>query len=260
MASATTNFMVNSAASHARGRADQRPTPPLTTLEGKVFPLASGETNPPLKAEHCRPPMRGCGHQWNGLSRTGSLSTSPKHMVLQSTWKWEARANWTSTRKDNITSICTVTTKEVMHPTERCHVLILTKWESGHRGEGPSMNFRGFHGKDIWVEKVLSDFGSKMEPWSNQIQMEPLASCCSELTVWRTLWPAPRRSSTGSRKVLITVLAAGIASLVLFLSSVRVLFLLFCLDYILLRECPRLKVTLEKYAKEYSGNRATWII
>lgn len=60
--------------------------------------------------------------------------------------------------------------------------------------------------------------------------------------------------------MLITVLAAGIASLVLFLSSVRVLFLLFCLDYILLRECPRLKVTLEKYAKEYSGNRATWII
>lgn len=42
-------------------------------------------------------------------------------------------------------------------------------------GETPPFELQGFHGKDICVKKVLEDFGSKTEPWSHQIWMEPIA-------------------------------------------------------------------------------------
>lgn len=156
---------------------------------------------------------------------------TPKHLNTGS----EDQSDFQKTRQNNFDLHCYNGRSDESHwDTSRFNLDQVRIWST--LGETPPLNVRGFHGKELCVEKVLEDFGQRRSLGAIKYGRNPWPACYLELTVWRTLWTARRSSYPGSQMVLMTVLAAGLASFVLRLSSVRVLFLLFRLEYILLKE------------------------
>lgn len=86
----------------------------------------------------------------------------------------EDQSDFQKTRQNNFDLHCYNERSDESHwDTSRFNLDQVRIWST--LGETPRLNVRGFHGKELCVEKVLEDFGSKTEPWSNQIWMELIA-------------------------------------------------------------------------------------
>lgn len=185
-----------------------------------------------------RPTPRAQGLTAQPLERPAAFQTkrwplqAPGRRRLGSIWSSEAleHGKWWhvwflkhKNPKDNLALHCF--TKEVMSPPELCQISILTKWESSQLCDRVPCELQ----KVLWQTSVLKrsfkTSGQRLRLGTVRCGWNPLPNCYLVLTVWLQLWTSPTRS----HMVLMIVLAAGLASFMLCLFRVYVLFLFFCL-------------------------------